>query len=582
MTTEIFRNILYKQDQDLLKNAKFLILDEFHYMKDPERGTVWEESIIYAPKDLQIIALSATIGNPKEIKAWISKVHKKTELVKISQRPVPLERYFFSVQKGLVSLDSKQEIRRFLKNKSTKKSYRNLKKNEYQFPNVFSTLEKLKEKDFLPCIYFLFSRRNCEASCQKFFEENLRLINQEEKFLIQKKITSFLQENPWLENHRILKFLRNGYAPHHAGLIPVTKNLVEELFQENLLKLVFATETLAAGINMPARSTVISQISKSTGDRHRLLTSNEFLQMSGRAGRRRIDKKGYVIILETFFEGFFEILDLSKASPEKLNSSFSTNPIMILNLLSRLDLIQVKELMFSSFLHFQNNLKIQSLEKKLIKSSKKNKKNKLQEEINELKKVLWDNSKKIIDLLVELDYLTKDYKLTKKGAWTKELKFPNTLLVSEIIESQVLENFSVCELAGIINLLNLEEFKTKNSLDKKYLDQNQIIKRFNLSKNNIKIFEIIQKLNFLSQKHKIELKLDLNLELIEIGFDWCSGGLSWDQMLEKYKINEGDLYKILKRMIEGFKQIRLCSRISRELKNSLEISLRACEKIPLI
>ena len=351
MTTEVFRNMLYGTNLgELAKNlqgVKYAVLDEVHYMNDEERGTVWEESIIYCPTDIQIIALSATVANAQQLCDWINTVHSETKCVITDFRPVPLRFYYYDSSKPFDllplltpdgKLNSKIRPERRDKNSRAKAKQRNTAKD------VISVLHK---KDMLPAIYFTFSRKKCDEQMEKCCY--LDLITKEEAKEIQKIVDEYLKENPYLEHNKHLDYIYHGVASHHAGLLPGWKVLVEKLFQKGLIKVVFATETLAAGINMPARSTVISAISKRTDNGHRMLTANEFLQMSGRAGRRGMDKVGYVTVIGTQFQSPEEVAELVLSDANPLESRFSPKYSMVLNLLQKFSMDEAKELILKSF-----------------------------------------------------------------------------------------------------------------------------------------------------------------------------------------------------------------------------------------
>ncbi len=357
MTTEVFRNMLYNTNfgnvKDNLKDVKYVVLDEVHYMNDEQRGTVWEESIIYCPSNIQIIALSATIANSKQLCDWINTVHSKTELIYTDFRPVPLRHYYFDSSKPteiLPLLTPDGKLNRKIKPEKKMNYYGRQAKKRNTVKDVISVLHK---KEMLPAIFFTFSRKKCDENMEKCSEINL--ITNEEAKQIRIEIQEFLKEHTYLENNKNLEYLYNGVASHHAGLLPAWKLLVERLFQKGLIKVVFATETLAAGINMPARTTVISAISKRTDSGHRMLTANEFLQMSGRAGRRGMDKIGYVVVMGTQFQSPDEVAELVKSASNPLESRFSPSYSMVLNLLQNLELEQAKELILKSFGYFSSN-----------------------------------------------------------------------------------------------------------------------------------------------------------------------------------------------------------------------------------
>ena len=356
MTTEVFRNMLYGTTfgslKDNLNNVRYVVLDEVHYMNDESRGTVWEESIIYCPTNIQIIALSATVKNSKQLTDWINTVHSKTELVYTDFRPVPLRFFYYDSSKPhtiLPLLTPSGDLNKKIKPESKFKYFN--KKEKVKNPTT-SVVEVLNEKNMLPAIYFTFSRKKCDENARKCLK--LELLSKEETLELNKILDEYLKEYPYLENNPQLDLIKSGIAAHHAGLLPAWKALVEKLFQKGLIKVVFATETLAAGINMPARTTIISSISKRTDSGHRMLTANEFLQMSGRAGRRGMDEIGYVVIIGTPFQTPDEVAALVKSDANPLESKFSPSYSMVLNLLQRFSLDEAKELIFKTFGYFSS------------------------------------------------------------------------------------------------------------------------------------------------------------------------------------------------------------------------------------
>ncbi|MDC3176080.1 DEAD/DEAH box helicase, partial [Prochlorococcus sp. AH-716-D13] len=361
MTTEIFRNMLYgefEEFDDPLVNLESVILDECHYMNDPQRGTVWEETIIHCPSRAQIIALSATISNADQLQNWIEKVHGPTVLVNSNKRPVPLD-FIFCSAKGLHPLLNNKgngihpNCKIWRAPKGQKKKGKVGRIMQPKAPPIAFVVSKLAERNMLPAIYFIFSRRGCDKAVE--YIKDLSLVSYSEANLISQRLDVYLKHNEeGIKDKFHCEALKRGIASHHAGLLPAWKELVEELFQQGLIKVVFATETLAAGINMPARTTVISTLSKRTEEGHRLLFSSEFLQMSGRAGRRGKDLQGYVVTLQTRFEGAKEASTLAISEPNPLVSQFTPSYGMVLNLLQNYSLDKSRELIkrsFGSFLY---------------------------------------------------------------------------------------------------------------------------------------------------------------------------------------------------------------------------------------
>ncbi|MBD2136460.1 RNA helicase [Anabaena sp. FACHB-1237] len=382
MTTEIFRNMLYGtpigQIGISLTDVEAVVLDECHYMNDRQRGTVWEESIIYCPQSIQLVALSATVANSDQLTNWLNHVHGPTDLIYSDFRPVPLE-FHFCNPKGLFPLlnDSKTKINPRLVKKSKKGFWEKGMNNRPEPPNLLYTINQLQERDMLPAIYFIFSRRGCDRAVAEIGD--YWLVNNEESQILREQIDDFLRRNPDAGRSGQISPLYKGIAAHHAGILPAWKTLVEELFQQGLIKVVFATETLAAGINMPARTTVISTLSKRTDNGHRLLNASEFLQMAGRAGRRGMDLQGHVVTLQTPFEGAREASYLATSKADPLVSQFTPSYGMVLNLLQTHTIEKARELVERSFGQYMSNLELEPEYLQL---------NQLQNELTQLKSQL--------------------------------------------------------------------------------------------------------------------------------------------------------------------------------------------------
>jgi superfamily II RNA helicase len=358
MTTEIFRNMLYaeidREGDDPLTDVEAVVLDECHYMNDSQRGTVWEESIIHCPPVVQLVALSATVANAGQLTDWIEKVHGPTTLVTSTFRPVPLQ-FSFCSAKGLhpllndegTGLHPNCKVWRAPKGHK-RKGPKTPKPPQPEAPPLAFVVAQMAERDMLPAIYFIFSRRGCDKAVRDLGK--LCLVSPEEQGRIRARLEAFVAATPEAvrEGGHDEALLR-GIASHHAGVLPAWKELIEELFQQGLIKVVFATETLAAGINMPARSTVISALSKRTERGHRPLMGSEFLQMAGRAGRRGLDSQGYVVTVQSRFEGVREAGQLATSPADPLVSQFTPSYGMVLNLLQRYELSKAKELVERSF-----------------------------------------------------------------------------------------------------------------------------------------------------------------------------------------------------------------------------------------
>lgn len=362
MTTEILRNILY-QNPSRLDPVQYVILDEVHYMNDEDRGTVWEETIIHSPKHLHLVALSATVANAEELAHWISSIHGPVRVIEHHERAVPLEYHYFTGGRLERLLGKDGDLNRGLR-------HRRKTGRRPASVDPVGVIEELQANNLLPAISFIFSRKGCDQALEECLSEPLKLVTKAEKQQIQTIIERVVADNPSLKEtgpstNRVLAGLAKGLASHHAGLVPVLRGLVEELFQAGLVKAVFATETLAAGINMPARTTVINTLSKRTDVGHRLLTVSEFMQMTGRAGRRGKDVLGHCVVVDDEFHSVEEVFGLVAGTPDAISSHFTLSYNMVLNLLRTFTPDDVRPILRRSFGQYLRNQEIIDLKDEL-------------------------------------------------------------------------------------------------------------------------------------------------------------------------------------------------------------------------
>ncbi len=368
MTTEVLRNMIYERSPSLY-GLKYVVLDECHYLMDPFRGAVWEEIIIHLPTDVKIIALSATVSNYREFGEWLNTLRGDVRTVFHGERPVPL-RHFFMVDGIMVNLLSSKAPRLVAEMERMASRRRGGKRPSprHLIPRRAEVVDRLRRSGMLPAIYFIFSRAGCDAAVGHCMEAGLDLTSTEEKHVIEDTVlerVSFLsQQDLKVFNFDLwLDALRKGLASHHAGLLPLFKELVEDLFAQGLIKVVFATETLSLGINMPAKTVVIESLFKFSGETHEFLTPTEYTQFTGRAGRRGIDKVGNAVTLYNPMVSFEEVRRLAQAESLPITSSFSLSYNMAVNLLRYYDHETAVHLLNSSFAQFLADREVVRLER---------------------------------------------------------------------------------------------------------------------------------------------------------------------------------------------------------------------------
>ena len=373
MTTEVLRNMIYA-DAARLADLRCVVLDEVHYLEDRYRGSVWEEIILSAPPEVVLVCLSATVSNAEELAGWIEHVRGSTAHVIEERRPIELRHLYVlgirathrleilptfvdgTPNPEAIALDarSRPPARAGV---TAARAGRPVARSPVFRPRRAEVVERFAEEDLLPAIYFVFSRAGCDDAVRQCLEAGLRLTTPEERRVIRTVVDDHVAalsdaDLRVLGYGRFVEGLEAGFAPHHAGLVPPFREAVEALFGAAIVKVVFATETLALGINMPARSVIIESLSKFSGTGHEDLTAGSYTQLTGRAGRRGIDQIGHAAVLWSPFHTFVEVSALASARSRALRSSFRPTYNMAVNLVRRYPPDDAYRLVRSSFAQY--------------------------------------------------------------------------------------------------------------------------------------------------------------------------------------------------------------------------------------
>ncbi|KAB2025853.1 hypothetical protein ES319_D06G177400v1 [Gossypium barbadense] len=385
MTTEIWRSMQYK-GSEIVREVAWVVFDEVHYMRDRERGVVWEESIVMAPKNSRFVFLSATVPNAKEFADWVAKVHKQPcHIVYTDYRPTPLQHYIFPAggdglflvvdEKGKFREDSFQKSLNALVPTSESDKKRNNGKSQNglvmgkvsEQSDIFKLVKMIIQRQYDPVIIFSFSKRECEFLAMQMAKMDLN--DDDEKGNIETVFWSAMdmlsdddKKLPQVSN--MLPLLKRGIGVHHSGLLPILKEVIEILFQEGLIKCLFATETFSIGLNMPAKTVVFTNVRKFDGDKFRWISSGEYIQMSGRAGRRGIDARGICILMVDERMEPSTAKMMLKGNADSLNSAFHLSYNMLLNQL-RCEEADPESMLRNSFYQFQADRSIPDLEKQV-------------------------------------------------------------------------------------------------------------------------------------------------------------------------------------------------------------------------
>ncbi|MCA9834969.1 MAG: DEAD/DEAH box helicase [Thermomicrobiales bacterium] len=377
MTTEILRNMLLQSPWEL-DDVETVIFDEIHYLADPERGTTWEESIILCPEHIQFICLSATVTNAHEIAGWIGRTHRPIRLIEHFSRPVPLALYYFHENELSMVIDHHGEQVRDFRNVGGEARRRpggrrgkDFVREALEEPQPHEIVDALKQQNLLPAIYFLFSRNDCQIFAERLAMMRPQLVApgqlEQIEAVLQSYMSSMRPEDVELEQVQLIADLaRKGIGFHHAGLLPVLKQLVEVLFGRGLMQVVFATDTLALGVNMPARTVVIGRMTKWDGRRRRILIPNEFQQMAGRAGRRGMDVFGHVVIPYSPIIPFQEALDVATGDLHPVQSAFAIRYNTVLNLWDPPRGDRVRQMLQRSLAQYQTSQRIRLIENDIL------------------------------------------------------------------------------------------------------------------------------------------------------------------------------------------------------------------------
>jgi superfamily II RNA helicase len=507
MTTEIYRNMLLSKDE-MIDYLSYVIFDEIHYISDRERGTVWEESIIFSPPAIRFLCLSATIPNALEFADWISAIKgHKVEVVTYTQRAVPLTHYVFEKTLGICKIEDLQHI------KGIPHVCQRGKRNFKELPAYH--LDLVKELgDKLPCIYFSFNRKNCEKYAKELSRVRDYATPQQKSEIvriIRDNVASEVKD--MLSYQRLRECLSKGIAYHHAGMLPNLKEIVEKLFERGLISILYATETFAVGVNMPAKTVCFDSFEKYDGVSFRYLNSKEYFQIAGRAGRRGIDKEGTVIALvDRVRTDVNKVKQVTDKDLEPIISQFRLSFNTVLNLVRNHTDAEIDTILKSNFDYF---LRSKSEKQVRITASYNNKLKKLQ----------------------QMGYVTEKKELTPKGEFAIHIYFEE-LLISEIFYSNMFKELSEKEINCIIAAIIYEErrkdaFRTKG-VKEQYGHTLKIISRNNFVSQNINKKSLFRLMGLISA--------------------W-SDGVEFCDVINYTNILEGDIIRMFRRMIDVMRQI---------------------------
>ncbi|MFA5092623.1 MAG: DEAD/DEAH box helicase [Candidatus Omnitrophota bacterium] len=524
MTTEIFRNKLLDEPRSLDKYS-WIIFDEIHYIDNPERGTVWEESLIFLPKHMNLLGLSATIPNIDQFAKWIESIHDKTVKVVIeNQRPVPLH-FLFQCQNEIVN-----KIEHLKRIRSSKPS------------SLHALIRYVQEKEGLPAIYFVFSRKRAEELAHDLY--GFKFLDSKESRAITQMYEDLLNRfNLTHEQSAQLLFplVQRGIAYHHAGMLPTLKEVIERLFTSRLLKVIFTTETFALGINMPSRSVMFDGLRKFYGTYVRNLKTRDFYQMAGRAGRRGIDNEGFVYTrVNTQRMTFEEVRRIIYGQPEEVRSQLNTSYATILNLYEKYqeDLFKIYPL---SLHYFQSR------------------KNEQKQALNLLEAKL--------RLLKDTGYI-HDGKLTDKGKFGKTI-YGYELVLSELYADNTLEQLDEFGL-GVVAASVVFEPRKNQRMPCGISKSTQRLKRL--------CEETYDRVKDKERRYKIHPFSKLPYFHLCSSMEAWLRGTNFDSTLQMTDCDEGEVVRYFRMSVQVLREISQAPVASYLLKDKIKETIRVINR----
>ncbi|MBI2668859.1 DEAD/DEAH box helicase [Candidatus Woesearchaeota archaeon] len=538
MTTEVYRNMAITGDADL-ENVAYVIFDEIHYINDPERGYVWEESVIYSSEKIRFLCLSATIPNSHEFANWIQAIKKHpVKTVVSTHRVVPLRHFFYDYELGITSLEKIKEAASI--------PYVRLKGKKFPEPNHLQLIKELGEGK-LPCLFFHFSRGACQQKAQELARQNLFPKNAKLLEMFQHKLRDAPAEVNRLNSTRILKeTLPQGIAFHHAGLLPLIKEALEDLFGQGLLRVLYVTETFAVGINMPAKTVCFDSLRKFDGHNFRNLNSKEYFQIAGRAGRRGIDTEGDVVTMiyrPTFHIN--EVKAITTRDVEPIQSQFKLGVNTVLNLINRHTPQQIEKILRQSFFSYQ----------------------KFGQKYDKIpSQVLLATYNSILRRLRKLEYVEGNA-LTAKGKFAANI-FADEMSFGEIFSTGFWEKLDEYQILLLFAALAYE-----------HRENNEFHKTHNEEKLH-HLLKLLKSNEWLSREKKFRSLLEMTALIHPIYH-----GKTFFDVLENTNFLEGDLIRIFSQILDRVNQVRKATldyRLERMLENCRGIVEKSMAGIYLV
>ena len=560
-TTEILRNQLYDaMHQGITLSADLIILDEAHFLGDEDRGVVWEEIMIYLPSRIPLLLLSATIGNADLIAEWLSAIRsKECVVVAETKRPVPLYPLFFHPSGTLFPLTTQSGSRKIRLHKKVA-AYANSDRPPLlapfrKLPPFGEIMRVLNKYRLLPAIFFLKSRADCDNALD-LCTDNLAY-NQSRKAKRSQIIEELVAQSPHIARHRQLWHLEHlAVGSHHSGQLPAWKLVLETLMTEGILDAVFATSTVSAGVNFPARTIALLNSDKFNGREFLPLNPTEFHQMTGRAGRRGMDHIGFAVAVPGKFMDIRLTAKLMTSPPSDVASQIKINFSMVLNLLLSHTPDQIEDLLQKSFATYM-----------IVKTRKRSKARK---PLRNEHKHLWRDFLKHLDFLKETGYVTQGGALTDDGIWASQLRVDQPLIIAEGFRLRIFPESDPALLAAIIALF-INERESDDNVDQTFMPKKLLAAFFQVKKSLLPFATHMTDRGF-------EVR-PLFLRPAVAIYAWAIGQ-PWEKVLSIAEIEEGDLAMLILRTADNLRHIRTLKQVYPEAAATAATSIELIMRDP--
>ena len=561
-TTEILRNQLYDaMHRGETMRVDLVVLDEAHFLGDADRGVVWEEIMIYLPARIPLLLLSATIGNAHQIAGWLTTIRKrKCAVIQEYDRPVPLYPIFLHPSGKLLPLVQGSVKKKPNLHKKVKELVNNRRAPRFARPGkpppYGDILRVLRRYNLLPAIFFLKSRADCNAALEQC-EENY-IIDEKRRNKLRQETSHLTAQSHHIARHRQRWHLENlAVGAHHSGQIPAWKMVIEKLMSQGLLDAVFATSTVAAGVNFPARTIILQNSDRFNGTEFLPLSATEFHQMSGRAGRRGMDRIGFALVMPGKYMDTPYVASLLNAPPTDVDSQLSINFSMVLNLLLSHSVDQVEDLLSLSFAQYQRN-------EKSLKNTHR--------EGSAPKPHLWQDFLKHLDFLKSLNYITDKGVLTETGIWASQLRVDQPLQLAEGIRLGLFPLSEPALLAAVIATFVYDR-EGEDGIDPRLVPDKLMDALETVVKGLLPLLDSFANEGFIVRPIYIKAAVAV--------YAWANGGL-WGNVTRSTGFQEGDLSMLILRTADHLRHLRSLKDIFPEASRGAAEAVELIIKDPIL